>query len=308
MGASYAASYSGASIGSIAGVPSPYGGILFLAGDPNTLLIGGAATENNSAIYAVPLIRGADHHIAGFGSPAFYASATGIDGGLQYAPNGTILYADQNDISLGEIKSGSTVPNKQFPLGPALSGAPGGLVVVPSGFGPAGHIKMLPTFGFTWYDATPVPDGAGTYNLSNIGPTIHLPFSPEAAVYVAAGAPGFPTNTVLIDDWGSPRSIISYQVDGNGDPILATAQTFASNVAPGPFSGPEGAAFDPVTGDLLVSTLDGSPDVIFEFRGFPVPEPSAGVVLIVPASIAMLKRKPREQRHRRSLSPQGGVI
>jgi hypothetical protein len=298
FGPDFAASYSATSLGSVTGVPGSYGGLLFRAGDPNTLFVGGNAAIQGGGVYAVPVVRGADGHITGFGAATLYASARGIDGGLQYGPNGSLLYADQLDNSMGEIKPGSGGPDKQVLLVPLnIRGFPGGLVVAPPGFAPPNHIKFLTTFGFKWYNATLTDDGNGTYDLTNVGPAITLPFSPEAALYVPGGTPGFARDSVLIDSWGPTQGLIAYQVDANGDPILSTARNFASRViGNSTTSGPEGAAFDTVTGDLLVSTLGSSPDLILEFRGFPVPEPSLAVGIVSLEGLALARRRARPPR------------
>jgi hypothetical protein len=44
-------------LGSIAGVPTDYGGLVFKAGDPNTILIGGAAASPSRRFYEVPVTR-----------------------------------------------------------------------------------------------------------------------------------------------------------------------------------------------------------------------------------------------------------
>src|SRR4029453_19187730 len=64
----YSGSYSLTSL-PIAGVPTHYGGMIFKAGDPNTLIIGGEAAEASGRFYEVPVVRGAGNHIVAFGTP-----------------------------------------------------------------------------------------------------------------------------------------------------------------------------------------------------------------------------------------------
>ena len=63
----FAGNYSFINLGSATSVPTPYGGVTFKAGDPNTLLIGGAANGSAAAIYQIPVLRGAGNHISAFG-------------------------------------------------------------------------------------------------------------------------------------------------------------------------------------------------------------------------------------------------
>ena len=45
----FAADYTLADLGPVAGVPDPYGGLVFKAGDPNTILLGGNANWTPAA-------------------------------------------------------------------------------------------------------------------------------------------------------------------------------------------------------------------------------------------------------------------
>src|SRR5437588_9367639 len=66
----FAANYSFLDLGAAAGVPTNYVGIVFKAGDPNTLLLGGAANGAAGAIYQVGVTRGAGNHIIGLSGTA----------------------------------------------------------------------------------------------------------------------------------------------------------------------------------------------------------------------------------------------
>src|SRR5262245_53189472 len=116
--------YSFVDVGAVPSLPTPAGGLTFVPGDPNTLLIGGAANSSSGVIHSIAVIRGIDGHITGFsGTSTFYANAPGlpasgrgIDGGLAFAPNGVLLYTSYNDNSLGQLKPGSTSPDAQIAL------------------------------------------------------------------------------------------------------------------------------------------------------------------------------------------------
>src|SRR5262249_12587547 len=78
----YDSSYTMFNLGSAPGVPVSYGGLVFKAGDPNTLLLGGAANFAGG-IYAVGVTRDAQGHVTGFdGTSSLFSTAPGIDGGL----------------------------------------------------------------------------------------------------------------------------------------------------------------------------------------------------------------------------------
>ena len=58
--------YSLFNLGAVPGVPSAYGGLTLKHGDPNTLLIGGAANSPVGRIYQIGVTRDANGHITGF--------------------------------------------------------------------------------------------------------------------------------------------------------------------------------------------------------------------------------------------------
>ena len=88
----YSGSYSLTNV-AIAGVPIHYGGLIFKAGDPNTLIIGGEATEASGRFYEVPVVRGAGNHIVAFGAPVVRGFGAYNDGGIAYGPGGVLFYS-----------------------------------------------------------------------------------------------------------------------------------------------------------------------------------------------------------------------
>ena len=62
-------------------------------------------------------------------------------------------------------------------------------------------------------------------------------------------------------------NVAAYEVDANGDPVVASRRTFI-----GGLSGAEGAFLDPVTGEFLFSTFGGEGRVVV-VRGFRAPPP-----------------------------------
>src|SRR5437868_3406973 len=98
----FAGSYSFLDLGSAAGVATPYGGVTFKAGNPNTLLLGGAANNPTGAILQIGVTRGAGNHITGFaGGATPFSTAPNIDGGLVYGPNGVLFFTTFSNNNLG---------------------------------------------------------------------------------------------------------------------------------------------------------------------------------------------------------------
>jgi hypothetical protein len=285
----YSGSYTAADLGSPSGVSTPLGGLTFLAGDPNTILIGGAANGSSAVINSIGVTRDAGMHITGFSGTASQFSTApgigfgGIDGGLAYGPSGVLFYTSFSDNSIGQIKGGSSTPDKQTALTAlGVSSSVGALQFVPVGFGGAGQLKIVSYDSGDWYNATVASDGAGTFNIAGVTQKVDLGGTdPEGMVYIASGNPQFSNDSILVALYRS-GSIVSYEVDANGDPVLATRRTFISGL-----TGAEGAAIDPLTGDFLFSTFGGGNHVIV-VSGFteipggePVPEPGTLTLMSV---------------------------
>ena len=227
--------------GNIASVPGNYGGLIFQQSDPNTLLLMGAA-NGGGALYSVPVTRGSGGHITGFGTFTLFATAPNNDGGIVYAPNGDLLYTRYPSNQIGQIKPGSTSPDKVVSL-PGITSSVGTLQYVPVGFSNAGQLKIASYSGGGWYDATLTPDGTGTYDITTTSTGVNSGFGPEGIVYVHSGNPNFAVNSILVSEY-SANAVSAYEADANGNPILATRQNFITSL-----SGAEGGTIDPVTGD-----------------------------------------------------------
>lgn len=286
------ASYSATSLGTIAGLPSSYGGLTIKAGSPNTLLIGGAANGAAGLIYEVGVTRGAGSHITGFSGTPTPIGTVGAynDGGVSYGPGGVLFTSQWPVNKLGQTKSGSTAEDKVIDLAAlGVAGSHAAINFVPVGFGGAGGMKLVSWAGGQWYDAIYSPDGSGTFNIDSLAQidldlaTVGiqtLPGGPEGFVYIAAGNPGFLVNSLLVSDYSSGR-VSAYVVDTNGDPLVDTRRDFLTGL-----TGAEGAAIDPLTGDFLFSTFGGGSQVVV-VQGFLAPEPPV-VGVPEPASLALL--------------------
>jgi hypothetical protein len=261
-------SYTVHDIGTPPGVPNQLCGLTLKAGTTDRLLIGGAANDAAGALYEIGLVRDGAGHIVGFSGPATrYADAAYNDGGVTYGPGGVLFLARWPQNELGQIgPSGATKVIPLTPFGVASSLA--SLMFVPPGQPGAGSLKMASYRGGEWYDADVVPDGSGTYDLTNVTNVIDstLDGGPEGFVYVPNGSPQFSGPSLLVSEYGVDQ-IAAYQVNANGDPIVASRRQFITGL-----DGAEGALLDPVTGDFLFSTFGGGSRVIV-VRGFRAPPP-----------------------------------
>ena len=264
----FAGSYSVHDLGTPPGVPERLGGLTLKAGTTDRLLIGGEANDATGALYEIGVVRDASGHIVGFSGPATrVADAAYNDGGVTYGPGGVLFLARWPSNELGQIApSGATKVIALTPLGIASSLA--SLQFVPPGQPGAGSLKLATYRGGQWYDATVTPDGAGLYDVTNVTPVLDstLDGGPEGFVYVPSGSPQFSGPSLLVSEYGVDE-IAAYQVNANGDPIVATRRQFITGL-----DGAEGALLDPVTGDFLFSTFGGGSRVVV-VRGFRAPPP-----------------------------------
>lgn len=273
----YSGSYSINSLGAVAGA-SGYGAILFEQGNNNVLLLAGNADYSSGLIDAVTLTRGPDGHITGFSSVVQYSTAPYIDGGLAYAPNGDLLFTQYGGTGIGQIKPGSTSPDKTV-SSPAGSGG-GSLGFVPSGMPGAGNF-VTASYGASRFCVSALTaDGSGTYNVAGCA-TPESISGPAVAVWVAAGSPLFSSASVLV---GRTGTVYAYTLDANGLPSPSSANAFLT--VPGIATG---MAVDPLTGDLVVAAT--SPDQLFLVKGFnasaaSIPEP--GSLVAVTIGIALI--------------------
>jgi PKD repeat protein len=247
--------YSIAELGAVPTLPvSSYGGVVVNREDPDQLLLATSAITSQGAIYSVGLARDEERHITGFSAaPVKVASVPYIDGGLTYGPEGVLFTAAWPTQQLIQIEPGSSAPSKVLPLGP-LGVSDVGLNFVPRGFPGACSLKFVNHFNSRWWSSTIAPDGSGTYTVSpgEEKEGLNALGGPEHLLYVPEGSSTFPDrSTVLVTEYGA-GNIVAYTIDGNGDPIPSTRTIVVSG-----FNAPEAMAVDPLTGDLLVTNLDG---------------------------------------------------
>ncbi len=261
-------------LGSITDLPTPYGGLTIRSSSMDTLYIGGTANQAGGAVYKVPLLRDVNtQRITGFGGPAvLHAPAPNIDGGLSFAPNGTMLYTRFNMNEWGQLLTNGTALST--PLGPlGITMSVGSHAFVPAGSPGTGNL-IIASYNAAIIYKVPFTIGAdGAYEP--VAPTASVSVSgiangPEGIAYVPSGSAGF-TNPSMVVSAYQANKIVVFEVDADGLPVPSTARDMITGL-----SGAEGAFIDPLTGDFLFSTFGGFNKVI-RVSGFEVPDAIADI-------------------------------
>ena len=273
------AGYAITDLGSITDLPTPYGGLTIRPASPDTLYICGTANQTGGAVYKVPLVRDAvSQQITGFGGPAvMYALAPNNDGGLSFAPNGTMLYTRFSMNEWGQLlMNGTTLSIPLTPLG--ISASVGSHVFVPAGSPGAGNLIMASYSASIMYKVPFTIGVDGDYQPS--APTASVPVTslasgPEGIAYVPNGSAGFTNPSMVVSAYGMGK-IVVFEVDADGLPIPSTVRDMITGL-----SGAEGALIDPLTGDFLFSTFGGANRVI-RVSGFEAPDAIAEITGSVP--------------------------
>jgi len=266
------AGYTLTDLGSVVELPSQYGGLTIRPDQPNTLYIGGYANDAEGAIYSVALVRDAvTNNITGFGGAAvFYVAAPNNDGGIFFAPNGTLLFTRYSMNHLGQIlPDNSYVTTSLTELG--ISSSVGSIVLVPAGYPGAGNLIIASYNGHILYNVPYTINGAGQYILSSQTAQVSvagLAEGPEGIAYIPEGSLAFPNLSMAISSYGN-GTVVVYEVGSDGLPIISTGREMVTGL-----TGAEGAWIDPVTGDFLFSTFGGG-DKIIRISGF-VPPSAVG--------------------------------
>ena len=216
----YDGDYQVVDLGAVPDLPGPNGGLAFLPGDPDVLIIGGQANEASGMLYRVRVIRGVDGHIDGFSGPAsLYADGAFNDGGVSFMSSGVLFLARYPTNEVAQIPPGGTTITRIVDLAAlGVAESPGGLNFIPTGFPGAGSLKLASWLDGGFYTLQLDPMGAGTHNVAAATRETSIPGGPEGFIYVPAGSPRFADNgEMLVSDW-SDNSISVYTIDAEGSP------------------------------------------------------------------------------------------
>ncbi len=268
------AGYAITDLGSITDLPTPYGGLTIRPSSPDTLYIGGTANQTGGAVYKVPLVRdGLTQQITGFAGPAvLHATAPNIDGGLSFAPNGTMLYTRFSMNEWGQLlTNGTTLSTPLTPLG--ISSSVGSHVFVPAGSPGAGNL-ILASYSASIMYKVPFTIGVdGDYQPAAPSTSVSvagIANGPEGIAYVPSGSAGFPNPSMVVSAYSFGK-IVAFEVDADGMPVPSTARDMITGL-----TGAEGAFIDPLTGDFLFSTF-GSFNRVIRVSGFEAPNAVAQI-------------------------------
>jgi hypothetical protein len=262
----YADKYTCYDLAAVPGGPTEkYGGLtLTMDKCSTTMLIGKDANLPSGNLYAVEVVRDGNGHISGFtGKSQIFAAAPSNDGGVAYGPDNVLFVTRWPTNELQQTKFGSMLADKVIPLDPlgvAFSSA--SLSFVPSMFPSAGTLKLMSWSGGEWYTLAIKPDGRGTYDVVSATQDAKLDGGPEGFVYVEAGSPLFPKNSLLVSEW-TAKKISTYEADDKANPVLGSRRDFITGL-----TGAEGAYRDPATGDFFFTTWGQRPDRVVVVRGF----------------------------------------
>lgn len=261
----FSGSYTATDIGGT-GTPSPHGGLTFLPGDPNHILIGSNPNAISGVFYKLPVPRNASCHIPDFVSGVVYGTIGEYnDAGVTFGPEHVLFSTRYPRNELAQTRIASADENRIDDLDahgiveePSVTGA----AFVPGGFAGAGQFKLISIDG-NWYTLPLTPDGTGTFTPGTGSFHATLVGSPEGIAYVGGSNAVFGADSVIVAE-NFANVLSTYTLDPDGNPVVASRRPFASGL-----NSPEGLAVDPLTGDLLISSIAGSS--IIRISGFVVP-------------------------------------
>jgi hypothetical protein len=192
-----------------------------------------------------------------------------VDANLVYGPNNVLFYTQWPVNQISQILPGDTQPASTLDgatMGITTGDSVSGFGFVPPWLAAADQPRTVTWAGGHWFHLT--IGGAGpTYSLSNGQEITVLGGGPGGFAYIPEGSPGFPKPSLILSEW-SADTVATYEVDDQGDPILATRADFFTA-----FPKPWGAYFESKTGDFLFLTWGSLPDRVYVVQGFALPPP-----------------------------------
>lgn len=219
---SYSGTYTLTNLGSVTGLPTNYGGLIFK--DASTIWIGGAANVSGGRFYSVTVTRGAGNHVTALGAATVMGFGNYNDGGVAFSPTGVLLYAEYPVNSIGQAIAPFASDHSTTVLtGLGVASSVGAANFVPAGYNGAGQFKVASYSGNTFYSVPLSSDGSGGYTLGSATLTATLntcssSCGPEGFVYVPLGSPLFTGQNLLMAEYGND-AIGVYSVDSGGNPV-----------------------------------------------------------------------------------------
>lgn len=252
-------------LGPVDGVHLPYGGLAFVPGDPNGIVIVGYTGAETATLFTAGLTRDSTGSISGFAGTAVPAvSAYAAGSGMAYGPENVLFYSRVTS-QMGEVKPGSSTTDKVVDLRSLFWGI-SGLNFVPPGLGGAGALKAMTSPYGEWWTLPIARDQNGTYDVIGQSKGPSLQGNPAGFAYVAPDMPGPMDPGLLVceheQSYGVGK-VAMYDVDSNGDPVVSTRRVVVSGL-----DVPEGIAIDPPTGDVLFVSYQGW---LYLLRNAPLP-------------------------------------
>ena len=253
------------------------GGLVVAPGDPDTMLVIGPSEVPEAKLHRIGVERGACGHILGFvGEAEEILTAPYLDL-MVNGPKGVVFLSHYPTKQLSQYHPFELTLAATHDLAPlGQNQSPGGLNFVPPGYPDAGMLRVM---GFptdhngpgTWSRADINWNGA-TYDIAPLVKTVDVPYGPGGFAYIPEGSPLFPEQRIMVTEWlSNPRSVSSYVVDAEGDPIIDTRELFFES-----FVKPWGSYFEPETGDYIFLQWEAQPDHVFIVQGFVPPPPLPG--------------------------------
>lgn len=269
IAAAYADDYRAYVLGPVPGIPagSDLGGMAIHHADGNTLVIAGDAERPEGTLYEIGVERGPCGHIIGFVGEATEVAMTPHVSDLLFVSGGLLFYTEWPKNHIAQLLPGASTPDLRTNLGDlGITMSAGGFGLVPPGIAGAGQLRVLTWDTGDWYHLDRSANGK-LFDLSNAVKTAKVEAKSGGLAYVPEGSPGFDAPHVMLSQTEAGKLSV-YQVDDAGDPLVETRVDFLSQL---PFV--YTTYFEPVTGDLLVSTIEAPQDQVYIVQGFAPPPP-----------------------------------
>lgn len=269
IAAAYADDYRAYVLGPVPGIPagSDLGGMAIHDADVNTLLIAGGAETPEGTLYNIGVERGPCGHIIGFVGEAMVVATTPHVSDLLFVSGELLFYTEWPKNHIAQLLPGATMPALRTHLGElGITISAGGFGLVPPGLADAGQLRVLTWDTGDWYHLDRTENGE-LFDLGNAVKITKVGAKSGGLAYVPEGSPGFDAPHVMLSESMAGKLAV-YQVDAAGDPLPETRVEFLSQL---PFA--YTTYFEPVTGDLMVSTIEAPQDQVYIIQGFAPPPP-----------------------------------